>query len=275
MERTFLEQNKLPLLFGHRGASSIAPENTLASFSKAVQLGCPGIELDVHLTKDEQLVVIHDSSLKRTARIKQDSCFIETENLIVENLTLEELSTYDIGVWFAPEFEGEKIQTLDQILEFLPQTMYVDIELKSSSIYCKPLAKKTAEVLSSRSSKNFIVSSFNPISLFFFKKYSSLPTALIYAFNKEVPFYLRRGQGRFLCNPDILKPTWFDYKVPFEKKTDEKTLQKKLSSIKKLGRPALFWTVDDPNIAQLLLNKGAYGIITNKPQLMTDLPFYS
>ena len=69
MYKKILPNAKRPLLFGHRGVSSLAPENTITSFKKAVELGIPGVELDVHLTKTGELAVIHDSSIKRTGRI--------------------------------------------------------------------------------------------------------------------------------------------------------------------------------------------------------------
>ena len=61
---------KLPLIIGHRGAKGIAPENSLSGFKKAVELGIDGVELDVHLTKDGKLVVIHDMNLKRLTGLK-------------------------------------------------------------------------------------------------------------------------------------------------------------------------------------------------------------
>lgn len=276
MKSKFFEHTH-PILFAHRGASSLAPENTKVSFQKALESGCKGIELDVHLTKDCHLVVIHDSSLHRTCRLQnlQSGEFTTAPDLRVEDLTLAEIKEYDAGIWFSKDYEGEKIQTLEEILDMLNDDILVDIELKSSSFFCKPLAFRTAEVLHSRNAPNYLVSSFNPASLLYFKKASKIPTALIYAYNDEVPFYLNRGQGQLLCRPDILKPTWYDYKVPFPKKGTEKHLERSLSHIKKTSRPVFFWTVDDPETAQHLINAGAKGIITNRPQELSKLSCFS
>lgn len=229
-----------PILFAHRGASSIAPENTLSSFRKALEEGCKGIELDVHLTKDNHLAVIHDSSLRRTCRLPNTitGSYDETPNLRVEDLTMEEIRRFDAGIWFSPEFEGQRISTLEEVLAICSDDIFVDIEMKSSSFFCEPLARKTAHVLESGNREKYMVSSFNPASIMFFKQYSSIPAGLIYAYNTDVPFYLRRGQGRILCNPDILKPTWQDYKVPFSKEGIEMYLERKVSSIKR-GPPCL------------------------------------
>ncbi len=275
MKHIFFKPDK-PLLFAHRGASSIAPENTKISFEKAVETGCRGIELDVHLTLDRNLVVIHDSTLTRTCRVFNASTglFENPPSSRVEDMTLNEIKQYDAGIWFSKEFEGQKVQTLEEVLDSLNEDIYVDIEMKSSSFFCKLLAYKTAQVLESRNKDKYMVSSFNPASILYFKQKSSIPSAIIYAFNDEVPFYLRRGQGRFLCGADILKPAWQDYKVPFTKNGQYEHLERNLESIKK-GRPVSFWTVDDPDLAQLLVNSGAAGIITNKPQVLVNLACFT
>lgn len=276
MNGKFFEQNT-PLLFAHRGASSIAPENTGAAFLKALETGCRGIELDVHLTKDGHLAVIHDSTLRRTCRKRdlQTGQVADAPNLRIEDLTLKEIKEYDAGIWFGGEFEGQRVQSLEEVLDMFDDEVFVDIEMKSSSFFCKSLASETAKVLECRNRSNYMVSSFNPASLFYFKHMSTIPTALIYAYNNEVPAYLRRGQGKFLCRPDILKPVWRDYKVPFSKEGIEMYLERDISGIKKTGRPVFFWTVDDPDLAQYLINAGAKGIITNKPQVLKELPCFS
>src|SRR4051812_14929099 len=83
-----------PLIMGHRGAMGHAPENTMASFRKAVELGVEAIELDVHLTSDGKLVVIHDETLDRTT---------DGQGPVVAK-TLAELKALDAGSWFKPEF---------------------------------------------------------------------------------------------------------------------------------------------------------------------------
>lgn len=86
---------KLPLIIGHRGAKGIAPENTLSGFKKAIELGIDGVELDVHLTKDGKLIVIHDMGLKRLAGLK----------IPVRQLTFKELKKYDISELFTKNQE--------------------------------------------------------------------------------------------------------------------------------------------------------------------------
>src|SRR5258705_12537702 len=88
----------IPLILGHLGASALAPENTLAAFSRAISDGADGIEFDVRLSRDGGAVVIHDASLKRTGLI----------NRPVSDLTAAELGEVDVGSWFAERAQNPK-----------------------------------------------------------------------------------------------------------------------------------------------------------------------
>jgi glycerophosphoryl diester phosphodiesterase len=97
-----------PWIIAHRGASGHAPENTLAAFERAVQLGAGFIETDIRLTRDARFVAIHDDMLERTTNGRGG----------VHQHTLSELRALDAGHWFDREFDGQRIPTLDEILEF-------------------------------------------------------------------------------------------------------------------------------------------------------------
>jgi len=104
---------KLPLIIGHRGTKGIAPENSLSGFKKAVELGIDGIELDVHLTKDGKLVVIHGMDLKRLAGLR----------IPIKQLTFKELKEYDISKFFTKNQE--------KIMEKLPEEKKYFLELRT------------------------------------------------------------------------------------------------------------------------------------------------
>ena len=97
-----------PWLVAHRGASGYAPENTLAAFRRAVELGAKFIETDLHLTSDLRFAVIHDHSLERTTNGRG----------LVHDMSQAELRAFDAGSWFSPAFAGERIPTLDEVLAF-------------------------------------------------------------------------------------------------------------------------------------------------------------
>ncbi|MFZ3215456.1 MAG: glycerophosphodiester phosphodiesterase family protein [Candidatus Acidiferrales bacterium] len=97
-----------PWVIAHRGASGHAPENTLAAFERAVQLGAGFIETDLHLTRDARFVAIHDATLERTTNGRGN----------VHDFTLAELRKLDAGMWFDREFMGLRTPTLEEVLEF-------------------------------------------------------------------------------------------------------------------------------------------------------------
>jgi glycerophosphoryl diester phosphodiesterase len=242
-----------PLLFAHRGISSIAPENTMASFKLARERGIPGIELDVHLTSDGKLAVIHDHS---TARVTTGAA------LEIERSTWKELSAIDVGSWKGSEWKGERIVELRQLFEEFGDAFYYDVEIKSNVASDYGLEKALAACLRDAFSSSgslagrILISSFNPMALARFKYLSSaLPTAIIWSGDAEVPAYLRHGEGRWIGKVDVLKP--------------DKAKVRRLSSFrwKNMGRyPILPWTVDEGAEAARLLNLGCEGIISNKPQ---------
>jgi len=104
----------------HRGASAYAPENTFAAFDKALALGAHEAELDVHLSRDGQVVVIHDATVDRTTGGAG----------AVASLTLAQLKALDAGTWFSAEFAGQRIPTLDEVLERYRGRLHLHIELK-------------------------------------------------------------------------------------------------------------------------------------------------
>ena len=107
-----------PLVIAHRGASGSAPENTLAAFRRAAAIGADMVELDVQLTRDGVVVVIHDLTLERTT---------DGTGAVREH-TLAELRRLDAGAWFAPGFRGERLPALAEVLAAIP--LPVNVELK-------------------------------------------------------------------------------------------------------------------------------------------------
>jgi len=112
-----------PLLIGHRGYPVRYPENTLASFEGAMQAGCDMIELDVTLTKDRKVVVIHDDTLDRTT---------DGSGSVLAQ-TFEELKRLDAGSWFAPRFSAERIPELAEVMELTAGRCMLNIEIKESA----------------------------------------------------------------------------------------------------------------------------------------------
>lgn len=118
-----LESIRYPLVIAHRGYRAKYPENTLSAFRAALEAGVQMIELDVMLTRDRKVVVIHDPILDRTTNGQGQ----------VHDFTLEELKGLDAGSWFHPAFTGERIPTLEETLELVKDRALVNIEIKASA----------------------------------------------------------------------------------------------------------------------------------------------
>ena len=108
----------------HRGASGIAPENTIAAFKKAIEIGVDAVELDLHGTADGEVVVIHDASLDRTTNGHGP----------INQATLETVKRADAGAWFASEFAGEPVPTLAEALECITEKTVAVLEIKDPLI---------------------------------------------------------------------------------------------------------------------------------------------
>ena len=146
-ERAWME------IYAHRGASGTHPENTLAAFEAAARLPIDGVEFDVHLTKDEELVIIHDETIDRTSN----------GSGYIKDMTLEELRKFDFGVKFSEEFKGEMIPTLEEVLQVYVGTNHrLNIELKSDVFDYEGVEKKVITLLNQYDLVDrVIISSFN------------------------------------------------------------------------------------------------------------------
>ncbi len=111
------------IVVGHRGTKLFAPENTIAAFNKAIEMGARSIEMDVRMTRDGEFVIMHDPFVNRTTN----------GSGLVSRLTLADISKLDAGSWFSPEFAGEKVPTLREALRAIKGRAGVDIDFKAGS----------------------------------------------------------------------------------------------------------------------------------------------
>ena len=243
-----LPERDRPLVFAHRGVSSEAPENAMAAFRLAREKGVPGVELDIHLTADAKLVVIHDHSTKRVS---------PGTDLDVESSTVAQLKAVDIGSWKDPRFKGERPPLLAELFEELGGDLYFDVEIKSGEKEDRGLETAFARLLSDFGfgAERIVVSSFNPTSIGRFKAACpAVPTGIIYCTDSDVPWYLRHGEGRWLGHADFLKP-----------KHTQATMVGLAWGKMTGGRKVIPWTIDDPAVAARVLSIGCDGVISNVP----------
>jgi len=194
------------LIFAHRGARDRAPENTMAAFQAGYDLGAAGIELDVQLSRDGEVVVIHDHTVDRTSN----------GHGRVADLSLAELKQLDFGAWFSPEFAGETIPTLDEVLAWLaPLPLIVNVEIKNTPIAYPGIEEKVAALLrrhlKDQVASRAAVSSFHHPCLRRLKAIApEIPTALLFACHPIDPVRLAAEAGAAALHPnwECLDRSW-------------------------------------------------------------------
>lgn len=160
-----------PTIFAHRGSSAYAPENTLAAFNLAIQQHADAIEMDVKLTRDGKVVVIHDQTVDRTTGASGR----------VGALSLEEIRKLDAGSRFDLSFQGERVPTLQEVFETIGEQLYYDVELTNYVSLTDSLPEKVAEIVQKVGlAPRILFSSFNPIALIRVRnKLPQVPIALL------------------------------------------------------------------------------------------------
>ncbi|HSR34837.1 MAG TPA: glycerophosphodiester phosphodiesterase [Anaerolineae bacterium] len=238
-----------PLNFAHRGASHKAPENTLAAFLLAVELGADGIELDVQLSRDGEAVVIHDLNLETTT----------DGHGLVRNSTLAELKKLNAGSWYDPAFSDQRIPTLQEVIDAAGHHLLLNIELKTSSLRDDGLAATVVRIIEENHLQDrVVVSSFNPLAVRRVKRLNpSIPVGLLYA--PDMPFFLRRPWSRHLLQPEALHPHLSII--------DEKYMR----WAREHGYRVHTWTVDEPDEMGQLMRLGVDLIITNRSDLLNQM----
>ncbi|RIX50728.1 glycerophosphodiester phosphodiesterase [Paenibacillus nanensis] len=159
--------------FAHRGASAYCPENTMASFRKALELGADGIETDVQRTKDGRLVLIHDESLKRTTG----------DDRLVKDVTYAELAALDAGSWFDTAFADERTPALEELLALVKDKgTIINLELKNGVVFYPGIEEQLIEAVRAFDlSEQVIISSFNHYSLALCKQLApEIKTGILY-----------------------------------------------------------------------------------------------
>jgi glycerophosphoryl diester phosphodiesterase len=240
-----------PLNFAHRGASYEAPENTLAAFLLAVELGADGVEFDVQLSLDGEVVVIHDFALETTT---------DGEGRVCEQ-SLRELKQLDAGSHFDPAFAGQRIPTLQEVIDTVGHRLLFNIELKTDSLRDDGLAAEVVRTIEENHLLDrVIISSFNPLALRWVKQLNPwIATGLLYA--PDSPILLRRPWLRYLIR--------FDAMHPHHSAADSRYVR----WARRRGYRVNVWTVDDPGDMWQLMRRGVDVIITNRPDLLRQVLF--
>lgn len=234
------------IVIAHRGHSKKAPENTMAAFELALEVGAGGLELDVHLSKDGEVVVIHDDTLERTT----------TGQGRVEAHTWAELKQLDAGSWFAPEFTGERIPSLRQVLELLKgRDTLLNIELKAGLGF-EHLNEKLVPLLDKYDCwERTIISSFNHYALAHLASLKpQARTGIVYMAAMVNPWVYAKSIGATALHPYYLG-----------------VIPEVVTAAQQNGMMVNVWTVDEPEDIERIKLCRIDGIMTNDPELVQSL----
>jgi glycerophosphoryl diester phosphodiesterase len=235
-------------VIGHRGAMGHCPENTMASFERGLELGADWVELDVHLTRDGALAVIHDEALDRTTN----------GHGLVKDHTLAELKRLDAGAWFGREYSGQTIPTLDEVLQWASQRQtIVDIEIKNAPIFYAGIEEAVVKALDrARMTEQVIVISFDHHAV---RKVKALEpritTGVLYS-------------GRPVdAGVDLARKAQADALLPHVAYVTREDVQVAHAA----GLSVAPWTTSDPHTLRHLIKCGVDAIGTNHPDVLSNL----
>ena len=227
------------LVIAHRGASGHAPENTLAAFRKALAMGATFIETDLQLSRDARFVAIHDDTVERTTNSKG----------VVHEMTLAELRKLDAGAWFGSEFAGERVPTLEEILEFAKKHDVVFyLELKPSGSWGGEHALIGALRESGQIARVVVISFDSSILAAIRKIEPTLMTGLLFDGQIENPLdkAVEIGARQLVVRGDLVTPGI-------------------LGEARRRDLQVVCWTVNHPVHMRLLAGAGVDGIMSDYP----------
>lgn len=229
----------------HRGASYLAPENTIASAKLAWELGADAVEIDVHLSKDNRVMVIHDSDTKRTCSGKKNLDIAKSPSMLLRDL--------DAGSWKGEEFKGEKIPFLSEIIKTVPEGKTLVVEIKCGKEVLQPIAY----TLEKSGKANQIV-------------FISFDWDVIVAAKKQFPenkcYWLSSTKTGLAKKIKEAAAEGLDGVNLRHTIIDEEVIQ----LVRENNLDVLTWTVDDPNEAKRLTDLGVSGITTNRPKWLKE-----
>ncbi len=231
-----------PLVIAHRGASADAPENTIAAFELALEQGADGIELDVHLSADEHPVVIHDFTLERTTDGAGP----------VSGHSVRELKRLDAGGWHGRRFRGQRVQTLQEVLERFRDRARFWVELKGGSALYPGIEERVVSLLEI----------YDVVDRALVQSFDHDAIGRIHATSREIRVgalvaqppvdraLLQRGAAHAICPGAHL------------------ITEGLVAEIRGAGCACYVWTVNEPAQMDRLVGWGVNGIITDRPGVL-------
>jgi glycerophosphoryl diester phosphodiesterase len=243
------------VIVAHRGASHDAPENTVAAYKLAWEQGADGGEGDFYLTKDGQIVCVHDPTTKRTG----------DKDLPVATSTLAELRTVDLGVKKGPKFAGERIPTLAEVLAVIPPGKLYFIEVKCGPEIL-PELQRVIEASAVKPEQLRIISFNAKVIAESKKRLPAIKAHWLTSFKRDP-----KTQA-WAPTPEKILATLKEIGADglnADRNTEVLTPEF-VARLKGLGLETVAWTVDDPKVAKTLVDAGVWGLTTNRPAFLRE-----
>lgn len=236
----------MPLVLAHRGANKVAPQNTLPAFEKAIQFNADGIETDVHLCKDGEIVICHNYTVDATSNGKGS----------IDEMTFAELRELDFGSYFSNDFKGTTLPTLAELLTLVKDMNLVNIEIKPPQKDNDLVKRVVEEVYKFGIEKNSIISCFNPECIRQVKEIDKdIKTALLYEDDELGNEIMTFGVAKYCqqLNADAAHPH------------RNLITHKEILELHNLGIAVNPWTVNTREDIIRLTNWGCDALITDIP----------
>ena len=251
-----LPQSQAAEIIGHRGASHDAPENTVASVALAWEQNADASEIDVYLTKDHRIIALHDRTTKKTTGV----------DWVPAERTLAELATLDAGSWKSPRYAGERIPTLEAILETVPPGKRLVIEIKCGTDILPHL--QSVLKASPKSPDQIVIIAFDWATITGAKKL--LPKVPCYWLYGTTP-HVDKGTGKVRDRPDELLARCKDAGLDgLDIKYDSAITPEFMQRMKDADMDLIVWTVNDPEVARRMVALGVAGITTDRPAWLRE-----
>lgn len=251
-----------PIVLAHRGGSHLAPEHTMIAFEKAIELGVDGFEVDIRLTKDEEIIVHHDDTVNRTS----DGVGF------VKDFTLDELKQLNFGYQFE-DLDGEfpykeqkvEVVTLRELFETFPNT-YINIDIKDGpdTYEGSLMPSKLWRLIEEYNAENrIVVTSFYSEQVDRFNLYAQNRVALgAGEIDVRKAFTAFTSQFGHLYHPKVDV-----FQIPTKLGVISLDSAKFIALLSKLNIPVHYWTINDTDTMRRLIENGAQGIVTDRPDL--------
>ncbi|MCC9644935.1 glycerophosphodiester phosphodiesterase [Rhodopirellula sp. JC740] len=247
------------MIVAHRGSSYSAPENTISAFNLAWEQGADAVEGDFYLSADGEIVCLHDKTTSRTAP--------GSPSLKVSDATLEQLRKLDVGSWKHERYAGEKIPTLTEVLATVPEGKGIFVEIKCGPEILPALQEQLAK--SSLKPEQITIICFNEEVVRQAREMMPYDANWLTSYKKQLTGGYRPSQKSVIESLKSTNASGFGTQVKPELLSSFMT-QDFCDAIRESGCGMHGWTINDPDVAKQLVDRGFLSITTDRPKLIRE-----